>query len=72
MLSRSRFPSEVYPLLDNHLTSLNLDGKESACNAGHPGLIPGSGRSPGEGMATQSGFFPGESHGQRSLAGYRP
>ena len=24
-------------------------GKESACNAGHPGLIPGSGRSPGEG-----------------------
>ena len=24
-------------------------GKESACNAGEPGLIPGSGRSPGEG-----------------------
>ena len=24
-------------------------GKESACNAGGPGLIPGSGRSPGEG-----------------------
>ena len=24
-------------------------GKESACNAGNPGLIPGSGRSPGEG-----------------------
>ena len=24
------------------------DGKESACNAGDPGLIPGSGRSPGE------------------------
>ena len=24
-------------------------GKESACNAGHPGLTPGSGRSPGEG-----------------------
>ena len=23
------------------------DGKESACNAGDPGLIPGSGRSPG-------------------------
>ena len=23
--------------------------KESACNAGHPGSIPGSGRSPGEG-----------------------
>ena len=25
------------------------DGKESACNAGDPGLIPGSGKSPGEG-----------------------
>ena len=25
------------------------DGKTSACNAGDPGLIPGSGRSPGEG-----------------------
>ena len=24
-------------------------GKESACNAGEPGLIPGSRRSPGEG-----------------------
>ena len=26
-----------------------LDGKESACNAGDTGLIPGSGRSPGGG-----------------------
>ena len=25
-------------------------GKESACNAGNPSLIPGSGRSPGEGI----------------------
>ena len=25
-------------------------GKESACNAGDPGLIPGSGSSPGEGI----------------------
>ena len=25
------------------------DGKESACNAGNPGSIPGSGRSLGEG-----------------------
>ena len=24
------------------------NGKESACNAGDPDLIPGSGRSPGE------------------------
>ena len=27
----------------------SLVGKEFACNAGNPGLIPGSGRSPGEG-----------------------
>ena len=26
-----------------------LEGKASACNAGDPGSIPGSGRSPGEG-----------------------
>ena len=25
-------------------------GKESTCNAGDPGLIPGLGRSPGEGI----------------------
>ena len=25
-------------------------GKESTCNAGYPGLIPGLGRSPGEGI----------------------
>ena len=27
----------------------SLGSKESVCNAGDPGLIPGSGRSPGEG-----------------------
>ena len=27
----------------------SLDGRESACNAGDLALIPGSGRSPGEG-----------------------
>ena len=30
------------------------DGKASACNAGDPGSIPGSGRSPGEEMAIHS------------------
>ena len=29
--------------------SFGSDGKASACNAGDLGLIPGSGRSPGEG-----------------------
>ena len=32
-------------------------GKESACNAGDPGSIPGSGRSLGEEMATHSGVL---------------
>ena len=35
-----------------HLTEKDFDGsdgKESACNMGDPGLIPGLGRSPGEG-----------------------
>ena len=31
--------------------------REPACNAGGLGLIPGSGRSPGEGMATQSSIL---------------
>ena len=30
------------------------DGKESACNAGDHGLIPGSGSSPGEGRGSHS------------------
>ena len=30
------------------------DGKEPACSAGHPGLIPGSGRSPEKEMAANS------------------
>ena len=29
------------------------DGKESVCNAGDPGLTPGSGRSPGEANGSQ-------------------
>ena len=49
------------------------DGKESACSEGYLGLIPGSGRSPEEGNGNPLQIFlPGESHGQRSLAGYSP
>ena len=37
------------------------------------GLIPGSGRSPGEGKQQPIPvFLPAESHGQRSLVGYSP
>ena len=35
----------------------NSVGKESACNAGDPGSIPGSGRSAGEGIGTYSSFL---------------
>ena len=45
-------------------------GKESACSAGDSGLIPGSGRSPGERPLQY--FCLGNPHGQRSLAGYGP
>ena len=49
------------------------DHKASACNAGDPGSIPGSGRSPGEGNGKPTPvFLPGESHGWRSLVGYSP
>ena len=35
----------------------DLYGKESACNSGDPGLIPGSGRSPGEGNGNPLQYF---------------
>ena len=35
-------------------------------------MIPGSGRSPGEGNEPTPVFLPGEFHGQRRLAGYSP
>ena len=48
------------------------DGKESACNAGDLGLIPGLGRSPGgHGNPLQYSCLE-NSHGQRSLVVYSP
>ena len=49
--------------------------KESSCNAGDPGSIPGSGRSPeGNGNSLQyfclKSHMDGECHGQGILAGY--
>ena len=47
--------------------------KEPACNAGDLGLIPGLGRSPGEGQGNPFQYSCLESpHGQRSLVGYSP
>ena len=51
------------------------DSKESACNAGDLGSIPGAGRSHGERHGNPLHtplFLPGESHGQRVLKGYSP
>ena len=47
-------------------------GKESACSAGDLGSIPVLGRSLEEDMAAQCSILPGESHGERSLAGCSP
>ena len=46
------------------------DGKESACNAGDPDLIPGLGRFPWRTRQLTSVSLSGEFHGQRSLVGY--
>ena len=47
--------------------------KASACNAGDLGLIPGSGTFPWRRKWQPTPvFLPGESHGQRNLAGYSP
>ena len=48
-------------------------GKESACNVGDLGLIPGLGRSPGRGHGTCLQYSCLENpHGQRRLAGCGP
>ena len=50
-----------------------LEVKASTWNAGDLDLIPGSGRSPGEGKWQPTPvLLPGESHGGRSLVGYSP
>ena len=47
--------------------------KKSTCNAGDQSSIPGSGRSFwSRAWQPTPVFLPGESHGQRSLAGYNP
>ena len=50
--------------------------KKSACNAGDPGLIPGSGRMEfppwRRELLPTAVFLPGEFHGQRRLVDYSP
>ena len=67
-LGRNRLPTPVF--LDFPGGS---DDKESSCNMGDLGSIPGSGRAPlRKEWQPILLFFPGESHGQRSLVGYSP
>ena len=49
-------------------------GKESACNTGDLGLIPGLGRSPGRGHGNPLQYYclDKNPHGQRRLVGYSP
>ena len=60
---------EFYFLLASFGLPWWLSGKESACNAGDVGSIPGSGKSPG---GRDGNPYPVLSHGQRSLVGYGP
>ena len=48
------------------------DGKESSCNAGDLGSIPGGVIPWRRARQPTPVFLPGESHGQRSLVGYSP
>ena len=45
--------------------------KESTCNAGDLGLIPGLGKSPGKGRLPIPEFAPGEFHGLHSPLGHK-
>ena len=47
-----------------------VGSKVSVCNAGDMGSVPGWEDPLEEGTATHSSILAGESHGQRSLAGY--
>ena len=52
--------------------SVILSGKESACNAGDTGSIPGSGRSPEEGNRNPLQYSSLENPTERSLASPSP
>ena len=50
--------SKLYYTLNFHMGFPDSSaGKESACNAGDPGLISGLGRSPGEGVGYPVQYF---------------
>ena len=65
-------PRQIFLMFDKNVPD-GSDSKESACNMGNLGLIPGWRRSPGEGNGNplQHSCLQNP-HGQRSLVGYRP
>ena len=76
-LSSKIFKNPLRTIVFYCLMALGLpggsDGKESTFNAGDRGLIPGSGRSPGEGNGNLLQYSClGKSYRQRSLLGYSP
>ena len=53
-------------------TGCSSDGKESTCNAGNPGSIPGSGRSPGVGKGNPLQYSCLENSMDRGAVGHSP
>ena len=50
MLSHAQFFETLWTMVPMGVPG-GSDGKESACNVGNPGSIPGSGRASGEGSS---------------------
>ena len=71
--SASVLPVNIQDMVLIPPTPCDSGGKESACNVGELGLIPGLGRSlwRREWLPTPA-LLPGEFHGQKRLAGYSP
>ena len=67
--SKNRWNGQIIEISHSLGFPCGSDGKESACNTGDQSLIPGSGRSPGEGNGTHYKILawrsPGEGNGYR-------
>ena len=67
---------KTLPILQEYILSFGLPwwlrGKESACQCRRHSSIPGLGRPWRRKWQPTPVFLPGKSHGQRSLAGYKP
>ena len=70
LISESQWPK---PLASQSRIAMSYSpGKESACNVGDLGSIPGLGRSPGKGHGNPLQYSCLENPMKRSLAGYSP